>query len=420
MLAFLPSRRVLCGVFMTVLGICPVLAAQAEPLSYERAQNIAENTAPENLARMAQAESAQAAVGPSDALPDPKVKFGVEDYPIGGPNRYSLDDDDFTMRQIGISQEIPNSDKRAARKEVAQASATLAEAERRAAVLKVREQTALGWLQVYYAERSVQQFDQLDKQVALLRSTTQSRIAGGGAKASDVLQADQDALALQDRRDELTLNVAIARAKLRRWIGAEADQPLSGSPPVLDLPLSHAHHALSQHPDLQAASARVSEANAELAEAIADKKPDWGVELTYSNRDRQFGDMVSVQFSFDLPLFTGSRQGPRINARQHSVEAMEAEQEVMTREHQSELESGMAELDRLNKALERTRSSSIPLATQRAQLELASYKAGTGQLNAVISARRELIEAQLRQIEQQSQLGQLSASLYYAYVEGLK
>jgi len=99
---------------------------------------------------------------------------------------------------------------------------------------------------------------------------------------------------------------------------------------------------------------------------------------------------------------------------------MEAEQEVMVREHQAELESGLAQLDQLKKSLDRTERSLIPLATQRNALELASYKAGKAQLNAVISARRELIEAQLRQIAQQSQFSQLSASLYYAYVEGLK
>ena len=38
----------------------------------------------------------------------------------------------------------------------------------------------------------------------------------------------------------------------------------------------------------------------------------------------------------------------------------------------------------------------------------------------MINARRDLIEAQLRKIDQQRQLSQLSASLYYAYVEGLK
>ncbi|CAD5379372.1 hypothetical protein OF001_U560002 [Pseudomonas sp. OF001] len=99
---------------------------------------------------------------------------------------------------------------------------------------------------------------------------------------------------------------------------------------------------------------------------------------------------------------------------------MEAEQEVLLRTHQVELESGLAELEQLRRALDRTERILIPLASKRADLELAAYKAGNSQLTTVIAARRELIEAQLRQIEQQRKLSQLSASLYYAYVEPLK
>ncbi|NWA03613.1 TolC family protein [Pseudomonas gingeri] len=420
MFAFIPSHRLLAGVIAVVLGASPWLAVQAEPLSFERAQQLAEHTAPENLARMAQVQSAQSSVGPADALPDPKLMVGIQDLPIQGSGRYSFNGDSMTERQIGLRQEVPNSDKRLARKNLALASVDVAEAEQRAALLEVKRQTALAWLGVYYAERSVSLFDQLDHQVALLRNTTASRIAGGAAPG-DLLQADQEALNLADRRDELVQNIATARAKLRRWIGADADQPLQDGPPTWAPILPHTQHALGRHPDLQAATARVGEANAELAEAIAEKKPDWGVELVYGHRDRQFGgDMASLQFTFDLPLFVGSRQGPRINSRQHALEQREAEQEVMLREHRAELESGQAELDRLKKAVERSQQSSIPLASRRSDLELAAYKAGKSPLNAVISARRELIEAHLREISQQAQLGQLSASLYFAYVEGLK
>ena len=74
----------------------------------------------------------------------------------------------------------------------------------------------------------------------------------------------------------------------------------------------------------------------------------------------------------------------------------------------------------MKKALERSQQSAIPLAERRAELSLASYKAGKSPLNEVIGARRDLIEAQLRSVSQQNQFSQLSASLYYAYVEGLK
>ncbi|WP_137973112.1 TolC family protein [Pseudomonas sp. F(2018)] len=420
MSAFLFTRRGYMGVLAAAFWTAPFVAAHAQPLTFERAQALAEQTAPENLARQAQVASAQQSVEPADALPDPKLILGVDNLPIEGPDRYTLNRDSMTMRRIGFMQEVPNSDKRQARLHLAEASVVRAEAEQRAMQLEIKRQTALSWLEVYYAERSVGLFDQLERQIDMLRSTVQSLIAGGSVQPGELLQADQEALALQDRRDELNRDVAIARAKLRRWIGNEADQPLTGNVPSLSLEAPHLQHRLVQHPDLRAASARVGEASAELDEAIAEKTPDWGVELAYNNRDNQFGDMVMVQFTFDLPMFVGTRQGPKINAKQQSVAQMEAEQEVLLRAHQAELESGLAELEQLRRTLTRTESTVIPLASKRADLELAAYQAGNSQLTSVITAQRDLIEAQLRQIEQQRKLSQLSASLYYAYVEGLK
>ena len=418
--AFPLTRSGYLGVLAVVLWANSALAAQETTLTFERALTLAERTAPENLSQQAQVASADQALLPADALPDPKLILGIDNLPIEGQERYTLNRDVMTMRRIGLMQEVPNGDKRLARRQLATATLTRAEAEQRAMVLETKRQTAQSWLDVHYAERSVALFDQLDQQVALLRSTVQAMIAGSSAQAGELLQADQEALTLADRRDELRRDAAIARAKLRRWIGDEARLPLAGTPPPLSLDIPDLPHRLAEHPELHVASARVGEANAELAEAVAEKKPDWSVEFAYNNRDNQFGDMAMLQFTFDLPMFVGSRQGPRINAKQHSVAQMEAEQEALLRAHQAELESGMAELEQLCKALDRTERILIPLASKRADLELTAYKAGNSQLTTVIAARRELIEAQLRQIEQQRKLSQLSASLYYAYVEPLK
>jgi outer membrane protein TolC len=286
--------------------------------------------------------------------------------------------------------------------------------------LQTRRQTALNWLRVFYAERSLALFDQLDEPVRLQRSTLPALIAGGSASATDLLLADQQALTLEERRDQLLRDVAMARAELRRWIGAAASEPLTGNPPAHELGVAQLEQRLQEHPQLHAANARVGEANAALAEAIAEKTPDWAVEFAYNNRASQFGDMAMLQFTFDLPMFVGSRQGPKIKARQQSVAQLEAEQEALLREHAAELESGRAALAQLHKAQQRSEKALIPLASQRAELELAAYRAGNGQLTAVLSSRTDLLEAKLREIELQRQASELSANLYYAYVESLQ
>lgn len=420
MSAFLFLRPACAGALAVAWWLAFAPGAAAEPLTFARALSLAERSAPENLARQAQVASAQQALIPADALPDPRLILGVDNLPVEGPDRYTLNRDAMTMRRIGLMQEVPNGDKRQARRHLAEATLSRSEAEQGAMLLVIKRQTALAWLDVYYAERRVELFDQLDEQIRLLRSATKALIAGGAAQPSELLQADQEALRLEDRRDEQTLAVRRARAELRRWVAGEADQPLAGAPPQLPVQASGLAHRLAEHPELRAANARVGEARAELAEAVAEKTPDWGVELAYNNRDQQFGDMLMVQLSIDLPMFVGTRQGPRINARQHGMAQAEAEQEALLRAHQAELESALAEQQQRVKALQRSEQELIPLSSRRAELELAGYRAGNTSLSALIAARRELIEANLRQIEQQRQLSQLRASLHYAYVESLQ
>lgn len=120
MSAFLFTRRGYLGVFAAAFSVVPWVAAQAQPLTFERAQALAEQSAPENLARKAQVASAQQSVEPAAALPDPKLILGVDNLPIEGPDRYTLNRDFMTMRRIGLMQEVPNSDKRQARLQLAE------------------------------------------------------------------------------------------------------------------------------------------------------------------------------------------------------------------------------------------------------------------------------------------------------------
>ena len=85
MSAFLFPRRGYLGVLAAAFWAAPWLAAQAQPLTFERAQALAEQSAPENLARQAQVASAQQAVEPADALPDPKLILAAcRTFPLAG------------------------------------------------------------------------------------------------------------------------------------------------------------------------------------------------------------------------------------------------------------------------------------------------------------------------------------------------
>ncbi len=67
--------------------------------------------------------------------------------------------------------------------------------------------------------------------------------------------------------------------------------------------------------------------------------------------------------------------------------------------------------------MSRSQDSLVPLAKEKVGLSMASYRAGKGDLAAVIAARRELIEARLKQIDVEEQRALTNARLYFNYGE---
>jgi outer membrane protein TolC len=159
-------------------------------------------------------------------------------------------------------------------------------------------------------------------------------------------------------------------------------------------------------------------AQAQVHEAEAMKRPDWGVELAYGRRGAAFSDMVSLQFTFDLPLFAKTRQDPQIQAKRQELTRVETQRDVMLRDHIQELEAALAEYDVVSRQLDRLRDVHLPLAREKVDYQFASYRAGKAELTTVLAARRELIDQRLREIELQGKHATAAARLYYFYGPG--
>ncbi|MDH4583091.1 TolC family protein [Pseudomonas sp. BN415] len=393
------------------------LPGHATDLTLDEALRLAEANAPSLVAQAAKFQAASSDAIPAGELPDPKLLLGVQNYPVGGPDRWTLDQDFMTMQMVGVMQEMPNRDKRQARIEVANAAIDRVAAEGRVERLRVRQATAEAWIARYSVERKQALFEQFFRENRLLATAVRAQIAGGQAQAADAITARQEAAELTERQDELTSQHAQARAGLRRWIGSAADAPLMGDLPRWPIAAPDFTRKLQQHPELSAFTPITREAEAKVREAEADKQSDWSWEVDYQRRGREFGDMVSVQFTFDLPLFPGSRQNPKIAARRAELNQLEAEREAQTRERAEQLEAELAEYQRLDRAVVRGRDSLLPLAQEKVDLTMASYRGGTRDLSAVITARRELIEARLKQIDVEGQRALTGAKLHFTYGE---
>ncbi|WP_416772845.1 TolC family protein [Pseudomonas sp. RHF3.3-3] len=396
--------------------LLPTLSVQAASLSLDDALQLAERNAPSLQARQEQMSAARHAVLPAGELPDPRLNLGVQNLPVDGSDRWNANRDFMTMQVVGLAQEVPNRDKRKARVETAQAAVERADAEAVVERLKVRAATAQAWIAAYTVQRKLQQFDEFYRENALLAAVVRARLAGGGGATADALAPQQEAAQLDEQKDRLSSQASQARAALKRWVGQDSD-PRARAFPEWAVDAPHYLHALHDHPELAAYGAMTREAQAQVHQAQAEKKSDWGWQVDYQRRGPDFSNMVSVQVSFQLPLFSGSRQDPTIAARQAQVRQLEDEREALLREHTAQLEADLAEYQRLQRAVTRSRQTLLPLAEERVRLALADYRAGKLALAEVLEARRQRVQAWLQDIDWQGQLAATAARLHFVYGE---
>ena len=78
---------------------------------------------------------------------------------------------------------------------------------------------------------------------------------------------------------------------------------------------------------------------------------------------------------------------------------------------------GLAVNEELTRKLERLRGSALALARERVRLQMASYQAGRVDLGAVLTARRDLVETELKAIDTEAALYALRARLAYLIAE---
>jgi cobalt-zinc-cadmium efflux system outer membrane protein len=404
---------------MRLLFLAPLLAALpapafADPLTFDEALARAAAEAPSLRARSLEVEARRSTAVSAGQLPDPKLGIGLDNFPVSGPPAFTFGGEDMTMARVGISQEVPNGAKRHARSGRAEADIGVAEADQAAEARRVRVATALAWIELAYGERRLATLDRILADFRELVAASPAAVSSGAARPAQALEGRQAIANLEDRRSEIAAEVARARAVLSRWTG-DPDPEAEGPAPDFAIDPDGLRSELDRHPDLIATVARVRIAEADVAIARADKRPDWGFDLAYQRRGNGYGDMVSAGVTVSLPLFAKRRQDPTIAASLASEGSALAQREDVRRALRGDLEAGLADHAMHHQQWVRARDTLLPLARQRGDLEIASYSAGRATLIDVIAARTMFADAAIQALEREALVARDGARLVLTY-----
>jgi outer membrane protein TolC len=377
------------------------VVAAASPLTLDEAVERSLRDAPQVAAASASLEGAEALAPSANRLPDPEAIVGIDNLPINTADRYSLTNDFMTMQKVGVMQTVPNSAKRRLRGERAARAIDFARAQLVASRFDTSRAAAQAWIACATADQALRRLRSLQSELGLQASAARAALASGRGTASDALASETLVARLDDRILTLEQDLAMRRAELSRWVGEDATRELAALP--VDRELGGAPQALvdnvADHPPLAPLAAGLEVARAEVALARAERRPDWSAELSFSKRGPDYSDMVSLEFRVGLPLFAGHRQNPVIASKLANVRAEEAAREGEVRMHRAEIQGTLVQWQSSRVRLKHFDAQLLPLARDRTTAVLASYRAGRGELRAVIEALQDEVDLQLEYVE---------------------
>ena len=386
-----------------VMASVPVFAQQAAPLALEQAQSMALARALAPAAYSARARSAQEMAQAGKRLPDPVLKLGVENLPVSGMDRFRIAAEPMTMRSVGVMQEFTRGAKRDARAQRYGREADMAQAEAALATVAVERDTALAWLDAWYAEAMLALAAEQRRQAGMEAQAVDAAWRGGRAAQADVFGARAMAAEIDDRISELRQRSATARTMLERWTGPQAG-PLGAKPDIATMRGGHDAYAakLPSHPQVDVLDRQVDVAAARVREAHAERSTDFAVELMYQKRGSAFGDMASVSVSVPLQWNRRNRQDREHSASLAMLEEARSLRDEAEREHDAEIrvlhDNWRANLERLA----RYETTIVPLAESRSAAALAAWRGGKSSLADLLAARRGELDTRLQALQLES------------------
>lgn len=387
----------------------------AQTLSLKEALQAGEARSPALAAQRYTIDAAGHQLGRATELPDPRLRFGIENLPVTGADRLRYDRDFMTARAIGVMQELPNPAKRAARGERAARLHEVEQANLAAQRVLLRRDVATAWLDLHYVLRARDALARVAGEYTLQIDAVAAGIARGRQTAADsyALRALQEQA--NDRVIEQDRIVSRARIALAALIGEAANRELAAPPDVSQLaPSGEALLArLAAQPLLRVYDERESLARAEAELARATRNPDWSVEVSYGQRSPLFDNMLSVMFALDLPVNRERRQDKDVASRVAEIDQTRARREEARRQYEAEARGLLVDHDAARRRLERIETVLLPLERERVQAALAAYRGGRGELGPVLEAQRAVAEAELARVQAQAARARAWAGLSF-------
>lgn len=310
------------------------------------------------------------------ALPDPVLSLGLRNRPLDGFGT----DNPMTMNWFGLSQSFPWPGIQGFGQERQEHLASAADFDvdemEAALVARVKEV----YFQLAFMDRALEIMGSTRDLLRDFLEVTSAKYAVGTGLQQDILQAQVAVARMTADITTVEQNRVAMAARLNSLLGRPATEPVGalelpdpvGSLPVVDSLMAI---AAENRPAIQSARERALAAEAGYRAAERDAYPDFSVALGYGQRP-EYADLATIQVGVSIPLWSGSKQQPRIREMQAIRSAEQAKELDLHYETFARLSELRAAADRSRMLSELYRTSIIPQAQAAVESALSAYRVG--------------------------------------------
>ncbi|HVO67635.1 MAG TPA: TolC family protein [Syntrophales bacterium] len=349
---------------------------------------------PDILVSRTKIEAAKFRVPQAKSLPDPMVSMGYQNV---GLSRYSYGDYPESQWMFTASQMFPYFGKRELKGEMAQRDVESLQAMDEALRLRTIARVKELYYDLFLSYKNIDILKDKTDLFSRIEETSLARYKAGKSPQQEVVMAQTEKYMLFEKEEMFKQKILSTEAMLRATIGRDAKSPLGKPAEPSPTPFSTdmdtvLKKAYEQSPEIKSRERMVEAAKAKLAMSKKEYYPDVTIGASVFPRGNDFQEIWGLTATFNIPVYSGTKQGPGVQEAGASLSQARHELDSMNYMIAAAVQDNYSMLKAADKLMDLYKSGLIPKTYQDFELALSGYSTGGIEAIVVITRLKTLLD----------------------------
>lgn len=351
-----------------------------------------------------QGDQATAGIGIAGALPDPKLAFAFNNYPV---DTFAGDQSPMTGKIIKLSQAFPYPGKLAAKESVAEAKAEAMQARVHEEGLMLRRDLVKAWNDlllkrdvVKIVEKKLQALDDFQRYI-------ESRYAVGKSGQQDVLNVQVNLTKAMNALSAAKRQAKGAQFEFNRLLDRQSEQQLEVESQLVAYPQPVLADELmvgveTNRPLFRLFRTRIDENQHRVKLAKLQGRPDFSIGAGYTYREENpmydSTDFVSVQFGMTLPFVNRSKVNSERAQADAALQAARSDYQNLLSNEQMKIYDLQEQLQQLQERIVLYADGILPQSQQSYEASLSAYQVGRTEFSSLLKNLLGIYSAEIEHL----------------------